>query len=657
MNTISFGNLEIIISILVFASLTAYVFFAYYELKTSKNSEHIQFVNNLIAFSMVWIFECIAIVFYYFSKEIFLTNIHIRIIGYMAAIVAVAVVAAAIDFMKKKKMQLIPFLPVNIIITLVALYMIISDITVGAAFNVVFAAFCSICLIFAIETFRFRKKVTRVGLLYIINGAIVLVILNSRQDLWEHEFLLTLDMAFAMLLTVGFFIYYIEVYSASITEKIDNIERKNTELTLAEKRISNLAYYDQVTHLKNIYKLQEDIEASALSSTYFLMINLTNFKIYNSFAGYEKGNRVLLDIAGKLKECMSPEGDIYRFYSDKFIVIHLGTRESTIELVENIQNVFRSNTFCSVPLMPYVGITAISDECKSFDRLVQELELVSSRIKNNSMHYAFYDEQWYREFQDRLQLETELRNAVKKKAWQIFFQPKIALDDSRVLGAEAVIRWESREKQVSPQVFIPLSEQLGLIKDIGEYVIEAVFGYINNINKTFSQQLNISINLSPYQLMEKGFSEYVAAALKKEEVTPSGITFEITESALMSNLDSVNDSILHLKEMGFRFSLDDFGTGYSSLNYFSKLDLDEVKFDKTFTQSLPYDEKNIVILDTFTKMAKKLAIDIVIEGVETREQFECVRDLGCDAYQGFYYSEPLPYEDFIDLIKSKSSQV
>lgn len=656
MNAIIFDNLIVIISTLVFTSLTVYVFFAYYELKTSKDPEHIQFVNNLIAFSMVWIFECIAIVFYLFYKEIFLTDIRIRIIGYMAAIIAIAVVAAAIDFMKKKKMRFVPFIPVNIAITSVALYMIFSDITVSVAFHIVFSVFCIICVVFAAETFRFRRKVTRVGLLYIFNGVIVLVILNSRQDLWENEFLLTLDMAFAMLLTVGFFIYYIEVYSASITEKIDNINQKNTELTLAEKRISNLAYYDQVTHLKNIYKLQEYIKVSTLNSTYFLIINLTNFKIYNNFAGFEKGNRVLLDIANKLKECMGPESDVYRFYSDKFIVIHSGTRESTIDLVKNIQNVFRSNVFCSVPLTPYIGITAMSDECKSFDRLVQELELVSSRIKNNQMYYAFYDEQWYREFQDRLHLETELRNAVEKRTWQIFFQPKVALDDSRILGAEAVIRWEGREKQVSPQVFIPLSEQLGLIKDIGEYVIETVFGYIENINKSFLQQMNISINLSPYQLMDKGFSEYVAAALEREGINPAAITFEITESALMSNLDSVNDSILQLRAMGFRFSLDDFGTGFSSLNYFSKLDLDEVKFDKTFTQSLPHDEKNLIILDTFTKMAKNLGIDIVIEGVETREQYECVRDLGCDAYQGFYYSEPLQYEDFINLIKAEENE-
>ncbi|MFZ5967171.1 MAG: putative bifunctional diguanylate cyclase/phosphodiesterase [Bacillota bacterium] len=647
-----FYNLETLVVIFTLASLAVYVFFAYYEFKTSKSTDHMQFVNNMIAFSILWIFECLLMVYYYLFKEISQLNNLMETINILALLIMAAIILAAADFFRKRNIKPIPLIPVNVTLLVLALLFITLEVSIYSIFNMVLAAYTIVCVLFAVQTLKYGKKVTRIGLVYTICGAFVILVVNTLKGFWGYRFVLTLDLAISLLITVGFFMYYIEIYSIAIREKMDCIGQKNQELTLADKIISNLAYVDQVTQIKNIHQLQEDIQRLNIFPTYFLIINLRNFKMYNNVAGYEKGNNALLNIADKLKEALDSKEEIYRFYSDKFIIIHPGNRESTIAVVENILRIFQNNIFCTVPLMPYIGITDMTDGQKLFDRLIQELELTSHYVKEKGIRYAFFNEQWYYDFQNKLSLEMDLRNAVENRAWQIYFQPKISLADNSLLGAEALIRWKNLENQVSPQVFIPLSEQLGLIQDIGKYVIETTFEYLCGFNKLISRNLNISINLSPYQLMEKDFPEYIESIMKGQAINPKQITFEITESALMSNLDRVNDAISRLKKMGFHFSLDDFGTGYSSLNYFSKLNLDEIKFDRTFTNSLPFDEKNKIILANFTKMAKKLGIHIVIEGVETKEQYECIKSLGCDGYQGYYYSRPVPYDDFISLAKA-----
>lgn len=650
MSTVFLDKMETMVAVFILTALSAYILFAYYEFKTTKDTVHVHFASNAIAFSILWIFECMLIVLFYFFKEASVQSRRMLIIEILAFIIIIAVIAAVFDFIRKKRLQPIPFIPINLFLSAAVLLLIHFRISINTIFHITLTIYVIICFIFGLETSRRSKRATRAGLFFTLLGAVTLIIANSQRSFWGFSFMRTIDLGFAVLLNVGFFLYYCEVYSISISEKICNIRQKNKELTQAEKRISYLAYVDQVTRLKNTYKLQEEIHSLDASRTYLLVLNLGNFRIYNNFAGYEKGNKVLLGIAYKLKEILNGKGELYRFYSAKFIILHTGDSVSAEALAQNVLKELQSNTFCAQPLMPYIGITGMSEGQKNFDCLIQELELASQYAKKNGLEYTFYDKQWYRELQQQLDLETSLRRAVLNKEWEMYFQPKIGLKDNNLLGAEALIRWKNHEGQISPQVFIPLSERLGLIQEIGSYVIETAFDYVKTANEQLPRRLNISINLSPFQLMEREFPGYVAETLEKKGIDPSQITFEITESALMNNLSSVNDAIMHLKRMGFRFSLDDFGTGYSSLHYFSELNLDEIKFDKTFTNSLSHNDKNRVILRDLTKMAQKLGIHIVVEGVETREQYECIKKLGCDAYQGFLYSRPVPFDDFISLV-------
>ncbi len=236
----------------------------------------------------------------------------------------------------------------------------------------------------------------------------------------------------------------------------------------------------------------------------------------------------------------------------------------------------------------------------------------------------------------------------------MYFQPKLSLEENKIIGAEALIRWKAQGTPISPEIFIPLSEQLGLINEIGSFVIDKTFEYVNTLGTLGLGNLVISINLSAHQLMDPDFLDYIKESIKKHSINPSNITFEITETSLINNITEINDMFLSLKELGFALSLDDFGTGYSSLSYFSKLNLDEIKFDRTFTQSLLQNEKNMIMLDSITDVTKKLGVNIVIEGVETIDQLHYVQALGCDFYQGYLYSKPVPFEAFVTLCKQST---
>lgn len=648
-----FDNLEIMVSIFAVSSLSAYIFFTYYEFKFKKNLEDMRFIDNIIAFSILWIFECLIIVVYDFSINVSDDKELIYIVYFLFFIILTSIGLAFLTFVKRKKVQLIPLIPVSIISSMLVIAAIVIKISIHIIFDISLCTYVSVCVLFAIKTMRNCEKVTSIGFIYTICGVILIIAVNILEGLWGPGFALTMNLCISILLTVGFFIYCLEVYSFNVYKNVKKIEEKNKELIFTKQKIEHLAYIDQVTGLKNILRLQKDIKNLDKCKKYFLILHLKNFKTFSNSIGYEEGNKILLNISRKLKENIDDMNEIYHFYSDTFIIIHPGNKESSIGLVEKILKLFHENIFFTESLTPYFGITDMYENKKTFDCIIQELELTSQYARKESLDFAFYSEQIYLDFKNRLDIETDLRNAVKNKEWQIYFQPKISVLDNSIFGAEALIRWENPKNKVSPQVFIPLSEQMGLINDIGEYVLNKTFEYMSGVNELIFKNLNISINLSPYQLIEKNFTKYISNLLKKYKVNPRQITFEITESVLMKNLNSVNETIMNLREMGFKFSLDDFGTGYSSLNYFSKLNLDEVKFDRTFTKSIPYDEKNMIILDNLTKMLKKLGVHIVIEGIETKEQYECIKKIDCHAYQGYYYSKPVPYDDFINLIVNK----
>lgn len=653
----TYNQIEILIVILTLTSLSMYVFFAFYEIKYEKQKEHKNFIDNIIAFSMIWIIECIVIVLsflYYNHAERSKVWLELMII---AAIIALVVVWGALDLFKKKRFFFRPLFLASSLLTLAVILCYLLQLSFHALLNLSLCLFSIMSLLFGTKALKKNKDSARIGLLYLFSGSIVILVINNINVGMTSHFLLTLDLAFSMLLMVGFFIHYCELYSKSILAYIRHIQNKNERLTEAEQRIKQLAYFDPITKLKNVYQLQEDLphlHASRFATSshliQFILINVHNFKNFSNWVGYKKGNTTLSEIALRLESLCVGKDEIFRFNSDQFIFVHFGDMDTCHLLISNIQEMFKDSLFYGQNFETYIGVTEVSSSLKTFDMLIKEMELASQTAFIEKKSFRYYNDEMFQVFVQQLSMEHDLRIASENYAWEVVYQPKLSLETNTIVGMEALLRWNRHGTYVSPEIFIPMAEQMGLIQEIGYHVIRTAFSFLKQIQLVESRSMVISINLSPSQLMEPNFVENVQQLTEQYDIHAASITFEITESTLISHIERVNEAIQHLKNMGFSFSLDDFGVGYSSIHYFSRLNVDEVKLDKTFTESLTYDLKNRIILHSIVSMAKTLGIAIVIEGVETKAQLDIVKELQCDLYQGYYFSKPLPADDLMRLL-------
>ncbi|NEW04718.1 GGDEF domain-containing protein [Paenibacillus sp. SYP-B3998] len=658
-----FDQFEVLIVILTILSLSMYVFFAYCEIKNGKQAEHIHFVDNIIAFSMIWIIFCMVIVLsFLYQNNSEHHRVVLEIMCFTALIVSILLIGA-IDLFKKKKFHFIPLFPASILLISAVIVCFWLKLPLHTILNFSLGLFSTMSILFAKAALKHNRKAAHVGLLYLLSGIsiiIIIIIINNLNPWISFHFTLTLDLALSMLLIVGFFVYYCEIYSIHILDNIQRIQLKNDRLLEAERRITWLAYFDQITQIKNVYHLQEDLttfrsnwRASSLVQIQFYLINLHNFKAFSNFVGYEKGNSTLFEVALRLKKLCIVKDEIYRFYSDRFILVHFGDHETGQGLISNIQEMFNANRFFGRSFDSYIGATEWSTAPKTFDILIQEMELASQSAFIQKQPIAYYSDEMFQILKQRLSLENALREASDEHVWEVVYQPKVSLLHNRIVGAEALIRWNHHGTYISPEIFIPLAEQLGLIHEIGYHVMKTTFSFLRKIQTKDHVSIGLSINLSPSQLMEPNFVQLVKTTAAHYDINPAFVTFEITESTLISNIERVHESIQLLKNHGFSFSLDDFGVGYSSIHYFSRLNFDEVKLDKTFTESLPYDLKNRIILNSITTMAKTLGIVIVIEGVELKEQLDIIREIDCDYYQGYYFSKPVPPDELLSLILSQ----
>jgi EAL domain-containing protein (putative c-di-GMP-specific phosphodiesterase class I) len=259
--------------------------------------------------------------------------------------------------------------------------------------------------------------------------------------------------------------------------------------------------------------------------------------------------------------------------------------------------------------------------------------------------YIFYEEQMYSDVYDKIVKKRAIEEGIKNGEFKAFYQPKISKDEI-ILGAEALARWIKNDRIIPPSEFIEFAEEEGLIKDIGECVIVEVCKNISQWIQEGYKDFRIAINLSAEQLIDESICENAIKIIEAYKVPFDYIEFEVTESTIIKDFDIAIKSIKKIKSYGIKVSLDDFGTGYSSLNYIKKLHVDSVKIDKSFIDTLVFDDGTNVMVNTIIKMCHYFGYEVVAEGVETREQIECLKDLNCDIFQGYYFGKPMNEEEF-----------
>lgn len=445
--------------------------------------------------------------------------------------------------------------------------------------------------------------------------------------------------------------------------QIDITERKQ-----AEDVIKNLAFYDHLTQLPNrrllLDRLQQLVAALSRNQRHgaLMFIDLDNFKTLNDTLGHDFGDLLLQQVATRLSSCVREDDTVARLGGDEFVVMLANLSPSRQEAAMQAEAV--SEKVLATTTVPYdlagheylispsIGITLIGGHEGTVEDLLRQADIAMYQAKAAGRNTVrFFDPQMQAAIHARAALEIDLREAVWRHDFVLYYQPQVA-SSGRLLGAEALVRWQHPKRgMVSPAEFIPLAEECGLILPIGHWVLETACKQLAVwAANPQTEPLLLAVNVSARQLSSPNFVTEVLALLQYTGANPARLKLELTEGLLLQNTEDVIAKMLALKAYGVGFSLDDFGTGYSSLSYLKRLPLDQLKIDQSFVRDVLADPNDAAIACTVVALAKSLGLTVIAEGVETAEQRDFLAENGCHTYQGYFFGRPGPAEALLDML-------
>lgn len=436
-----------------------------------------------------------------------------------------------------------------------------------------------------------------------------------------------------------------------------------SERKASEQRIHRLAYYDALTHLPNRTLFQDRLynalqQAERQKAWVVLMfLDLDRFKPINDSLGHAAGDRMLKDMALRLLACVDDDDTVARMGGDEFTLLlqPRATREMAlnraIHVAENIlaslvrpfvleNREFFVTASIGIALSPQDG-SELSQLMKNADTAMYHAK---ERGKNN---FQFYQAEMNASALERLELESDLRHAMEQNEFILYYQPQFSGDGKRLTGAEALLRWRHPTRGlVPPGDFIPVIEELGLVVDVGDWVLREASRQLKAWHKAKVRVPKVSVNISARQFSDGQLGTRIATILEECGLPPACLELELTESILMREVNEALQILASLKNLGLSIAVDDFGTGYSSLNYLKQFPIDVLKIDRTFVDGLPEGEQDAQIARAIIAMAHSLNLAVIAEGVETHEQLEFLREHGCDEVQGYLFGRPMPAHQF-----------
>ena len=449
-----------------------------------------------------------------------------------------------------------------------------------------------------------------------------------------------------------------------VKERTSELENEIRERKHSEETVQQLAYYDMLTDLPNrrllLDRLERDIAAVSRHNTYgaVLYIDLDNFKTLNDSMGHQVGDQLLVQVAQRLKLCIREEDTAARLGGDEFVILLREEHPDPETLSDRIQIMAqRIQTELGKPfdlngylhhMSPSIGITFFSKEINSPDQVLKQADtaMYSAKAKGRNT-ISYYHPEMQQHVDERLQLEKDLRTALAKNEFRLYYQPQYN-ENLDIVSAEALIRWEHPSMGlVSPVNFIPVAEENKLVIPIGEWVLREVCARLVD----WPELDYIAINISPVQLLSEGFVQHMERILKERAEVRDRIMLEMTEGIMIGDMMSTSKIIRAVQKLGVGISIDDFGRGYSSLAYLKHFPLNQLKIDKDFISDIELDPSGNVIVETIIAMARHLKLSVIAEGVETRQQLTFLREQGCTGYQGFYFSKALPAGEFEKLLR------
>lgn len=439
-----------------------------------------------------------------------------------------------------------------------------------------------------------------------------------------------------------------------------------TNIRSAEQKIYRMAYYDELTGLSNrahfLEQLKMHVALARRNNNKFALVfvDLDDFKGVNDSYGHEVGDRYLRVFADYIRDTIRDSDVTARLGGDEFCIVlpNISDRAEVARITESCLRF--SNTTIEIgnhriqPKMS-VGVSIYPDDGADESDLLRSADMAMYSVKQDGKHgYRFFEPHMVSETAERLLLEASLRVAIDNNQFELWYQPKVGLDDLRLSGVEALIRWQHPEKGViPPDVFINTAERVGMISEIGNWVLRTACLQMREWRDA-GLSLQVAVNISGAHFIEDDFIETVVATVEEYGVEASNLELEITESMTR---DPVQHSAIckRLREAGVRIAIDDFGTGYSSLSVLDKLEVDTLKIDRSFISGLPDDQSSVILVQAIMELSLGFGYDVVAEGVETQAQLQHLKELGCPYLQGYYFSKPVTAEHIPPMLEQEWS--
>ncbi len=431
----------------------------------------------------------------------------------------------------------------------------------------------------------------------------------------------------------------------------------------AEQMINYQAYHDLLTGLANRMLFKDHMElamAQAKRNNHMfavMFLDLDRFKVVNDTLGHGIGDLLLVEVASRLKQCLREGDTLARLGGDEFTILlpQIKDREdaesAASKIVDSLALPFEienHEVYASIS----VGISIYPTDGESIDILIKNADIAMYDSKGKGRNrFQFYAKEMNVSFAEKLSLENLLRKALERNEFIVYYQPQVLTHANTIMGMEALIRWRSPlHGMLSPDDFIPIAEETGLIVPIGEFVLRSACKQAKIWEEMNLHPLRVAVNISSQQIEQPNFVDYISALLQEFDLPGHVLELEITESTILRDINMTNDKLVKLAKLGVRIALDDFGTGYSSLGYIKKFPINTIKIDRCFVHDLPGNPNNSSIVTALCSMADGLKLELIAEGVEKEEQMNFLRTLKCGEIQGFLFSKPLPVEEATKLL-------
>jgi diguanylate cyclase (GGDEF)-like protein len=457
------------------------------------------------------------------------------------------------------------------------------------------------------------------------------------------------------------------VLAVAFNDMVETVGRSIRELVQREDTILYQAHYDHLTGVPNrlliLDRLSQLISEAARDQNLVgvLFLDIDNFKKVNDTLGHYHGDEVLVEICSRLNNAVREGDSVGRLGGDEFVVL-LRDMENALDA-----KVIADNILCGVResfkidgrelhLTVSIGISIYPDNGTDSSQLLHHADSAMYHSKSLGRNTASYFTEELNSRMTRLiAVEEQMRGALERKEFEVYYQPKVAIDSGEIAGAEALLRWNNSVLgSIFPDEFIPVAEQTGLIIPIGKFVFNEAFEATKEWMSDFDEDFSIAVNLSPRQFNDAELVSSIRESIERVRISPSCVEVEITEGILMGDHPHISDALAELDALGIKIALDDFGTGYSSLSYLRKYPFDILKIDQSFISGIAVDSADKKLTDAAIAMAHSLDLDVVAEGIETIEQLSFLKEMECEFGQGYLFSKPVPKDQMTEILSIAS---